>query len=174
VSRTTAAAPAGEFRLACPAHLKRNLDRLKAAAGKRVIVVSTIQAMQQIHGAGDDVKLYGSIGTIVFDEGHREPAPLWDKVVRGFAVPTVLFSATPFRGDLKIFNVDEKHIHFLAFQKAVEDSLVRGVNIQESALPEDKAAFAAAMITARDALIANEVFDPDCKMIVRAGRIAYV
>ena len=154
---------------ALPSSVNSLAAKLEGAGGQRVIVVSTIQAMQQIHSAAKDVKLHGSIGTIVFDEGHREPAPLWAKVVRGFAVPTVLFSATPFRGDLKIFNVDEEHIHFLAFQKAVEDSLIRGVNIQESALPDDKAAFATTMIAERDALIAGGVFGPDCKMIVRAG-----
>ncbi|MDS1138765.1 DEAD/DEAH box helicase [Nitratireductor indicus] len=152
-----------------PSSVSDLVDKLEGVGGRRVIVVSTIQAMQQIHSAGDDVKLHGSIGTIVFDEGHREPAPLWAKVVRGFAVPTVLFSATPFRGDLKIFNVDDEHIHFLSFQTAVEDSLIRAVEIQESALPDDKATFAAAMITERDALIRDGVFDPDCKMIVRAG-----
>lgn len=154
---------------ALPGSVNDLVDRLERAAEQRMIVISTIQAMQQIHSAGEDVKLHGLIGTIVFDEGHREPAPLWAKVVRGFAVPTVLFSATPFRGDLKIFNVDEEHIHFLAFQKAVEDSLIRGVRIQESVLPDDKAAFAAAMIAERDTLIADGEFDLDCKMIVRAG-----
>lgn len=60
-------------------------------------------------------QLHGRVGTILFDEGHREPAPSWARVVRGFCVPTVLFSATPFRGDLKIFDVDDDHIHFLSF-----------------------------------------------------------
>lgn len=154
---------------ALPGSVNDLVVKLEGAGEQRVIVVSTIQAMQQIHSAGDDVKMHGSIGTIIFDEGHREPAPLWAKVVRGFAVPTVLFSATPFRGDLKIFNVDEEHIHFLAFQKAVNDSLIRDVKIQESALPDDKPAFVAAMIAERNKLIANGVFDPNCKMIVRGG-----
>lgn len=159
---------------ALPGSVDYLVHKLENAGGQRVIVVSTIQAMQQIYSAGDDVKLRGLIGTIVFDEGHREPAPLWAKVVRVFAVPMVLFSATPFRGDLKIFNVDQEHIHFLAFQKAVEESLIRGVQILETPLPDDKVAFAAAMIAERDALIAEGVFEPHCKMIVRAGTEADV
>jgi putative intracellular protease/amidase len=73
---------------ALPASVDALSEQLRRAAGKRVIVVATIQAVQQIYAAGEVHKLHDFIGTIPFDEGHREPAPSWAKVIRSFAVPT--------------------------------------------------------------------------------------
>lgn len=64
------------------------------AADERCIIVTTVQALQQIHTTTKRyAKLAGIFGTILFDEGHREPAPAWAKAVRGLSAPTVLFSA---------------------------------------------------------------------------------
>lgn len=137
---------------------------------RSTIVVSTIQALQQIHVGGEGyAELRALIGTIVFDEGHREPAPVWADVVRSFDVPTVLFSATPFRNDLKIFNVDDGHIHFLSFSQAVNARLIRDVRIDSRNIPLDKQAFAREMVGIRDELVRNRHFSADNKMIVRAG-----
>jgi hypothetical protein len=155
---------------ALPGSIDALSGQLKKAVGKRVIVVATIQAVQQIYAAGEVSKLHKFIGTILFDEGHREPAPSWAKVIRSFAVPTVLFSATPFRGDLKVFDIDENHIDFLSFSDAVAHALIRGVTIEERALSNDTAIFAKQIIEARDKLVADQIFDKDCKVIVRAAR----
>ncbi|MCK1270824.1 MULTISPECIES: DEAD/DEAH box helicase family protein [unclassified Bradyrhizobium] len=140
---------------------------LKSAGS--VIIVATIQAIQQIHAAGEIGRFKGRIGTVIFDEGHREPAPLWAAVVREFNVPTVLFSATPFRGDLKIFNVDDAQIHFLSFERAVEDCLIRGVTIEIVNLSDDARTFAAQIIAASDRLVRSGELAPDHKVIVRGG-----
>jgi hypothetical protein len=95
-----------------------------------VSAVSKSCICRQIHSVGDIGCLNGSVGTIIFDEGHREPAPLWPAVVREFNVPTLLFSATPFRGDLKVFNVDDAHIHFLSFEDAVARALIQRSRIR--------------------------------------------
>jgi hypothetical protein len=143
--------------------------RLDAERGKRIILVSTVQSVQQIEAAGRINLLHGRVGTILFDEGHREPAPLWAKVVRGFAVPTVLFSATPFRGDLKVFDVDDAHIYFLSFQEAVDNNLIRGVEIFEEHLPQDAAGFAANLVARVDELTAKGLLDAGSKIIVRCA-----
>lgn len=154
---------------ALPGAIDKLADTLDKARGKRVIIVATIQAVQQIYAAGAIGRLKDYVGTVLFDEGHREPAPLWAKVIRGFAVPTVLFSATPFRGDLKIFTIDDDHIHFLPFGTAVEDALIRGVQVEERLLSDDPLTFARQIIGERDQLIAAGVFDDKCKVIVRAA-----
>ncbi len=154
---------------ALPGSVDALSGQLKNAVGKRVIIVATIQAVQQIHAAGEIGKLQKFIGTILFDEGHREPAPSWAKVIRSFAVPTVLFSATPFRGDLKVFDIDENHIDFLSFSDAVARALIRGVTIEERVLSNDPAEFSKQMIEARDKLVADKIFDKDCKVIIRAA-----
>lgn len=122
---------------ALPGRIDTLAEKLVETRGQRVIVVATIQAVQQIYAAGTLQLLKDHIGTVLFDEGHREPAPLWAKVIRSFGVPTVLFSATPFRGDLKVFTIDDDHIHFLPFAKAVESALIRGVRVEERPLSEN-------------------------------------
>jgi superfamily II DNA or RNA helicase len=131
---------------ALPGSVDTLSDAVRKAAGQRVIIVATIQAVQQIRAAGDISKLHALVGTILFDEGHREPAPSWAKVIRSFAVPTVLFSATPFRGDLKVFDIDDCYIEFLSFSQAVARALIRGVKIEERGLGHDAARFAEQVI----------------------------
>src|SRR5437773_12127001 len=99
----------------------------------------------------------------------REPAPLWARAVRELDAQNVLFSATPFRNDLKLFDVDMDFVHFLSFAEAVKDSLIRDVEIDERDLPEDAAGFAKQAIAAWDALVASGRFRRSAKMIVRAG-----
>ncbi|WP_417683971.1 DEAD/DEAH box helicase [Roseibium sp.] len=150
-----------------PSDLENLAQRLDDHHGERIIVIGTVQAVQQIEADGKINQLHGRIGTILFDEGHREPAPSWSRVVRGFAVPTVLFSATPFRGDLKIFDVDDNHIHFLGFADAVDQGLIRGVEIDEMPLPQSAEDYALALIARVDALVAEGRFTAANRVIVR-------
>lgn len=150
-----------------PSDIEGLTQRLNDNAGERIVLVSTVQAMQQIDADNNIEQLHGRIGTILFDEGHREPAPSWARVVRGFAVPTVLFSATPFRGDLKIFDVDDDHIHFLGFSDAVDQGLIRGVEIDELLMPVEAGDYAQALIAKVDELIKEGRFTAANKVIVR-------
>jgi hypothetical protein len=154
---------------ALPGSVQQLGDRLRASSGTRTIVVATIQAIQQIHANGEVARLRGVIGTIIFDEGHREPAPLWAVVVRDFDVPTVLFSATPFRGDLKVFNVDDAYIHFLSFEEAVAKALIRGVDVRPMNLSDDATKFTSQIVAETDKLVTAGRLDVDHKVIVRAG-----
>lgn len=65
-------------------------------------------------------RLLSLIGAVVVDEGHREPAKEWARAVRRFQRPTVLFSATPYRNDLRFFNVglDRTHRYVFGFHEA--------------------------------------------------------
>lgn len=152
-----------------PSEVDALAARLDAAATERVILVATVQAMQQIDADGRIDRLHGRVGAILFDEGHREPAPSWARVIRGFGIPTVLLSATPFRGDLKVFDVDDAHIHFLSFSEAVERSLIRDVEVVEDHLPVETEAFAIALVARVDALRAAGRLDPTAKVIVRCA-----
>ncbi len=44
-------------------------------------------------------------GLVLIDEGHREPAPAWARAIRRFNCPRILFSATPYRNDLRLFDI---------------------------------------------------------------------
>jgi superfamily II DNA or RNA helicase len=153
-----------------PSQLDTVLELLDGRGDERVVVLSTIQALQQIHSSPDFARLEDCFGTVLFDEGHREPAPAWAQAVRQLGAPTVLFSATPFRNDLKLFDVDLDHVHFLSFRDAVNSHLIRNVEIAEQAIPGGADAFAQTAIAVRDRLIAEGQFDGRHKMIVRAAR----
>jgi Type III restriction enzyme, res subunit len=159
-----------------PSELPALVTRLdRRAPDARVIVIGTVQALQQIHSNEQDYeRLKGKFGTVLFDEGHREPATSWAIAVRRLGAPTILFSATPFRNDLKIFDVDLDHVEFLGFQRAVSDGLIRGVEIQDSVVSRGPADFARAMVALRDALVGGGRFSANHKMIVRADHVENV
>ncbi|MEM6484183.1 MAG: DEAD/DEAH box helicase family protein [Pseudomonadota bacterium] len=50
-------------------------------------------------------RLLDEVGMVLVDEGHREPAPAWARAIRRFRCPRVLFSATPYRNDLRLFDI---------------------------------------------------------------------
>ncbi len=74
------------------------------------------------------------IATLVLvDEGHREPAKEWAKAVRSFSLPTVLFTATPYRNDLRFFHVgpEEDFRHTFTFHQAVQRRIIRNVQFED-------------------------------------------
>ncbi|KQP52482.1 hypothetical protein ASF41_12595 [Methylobacterium sp. Leaf111] len=151
------------------------------------VIVGTVQALQQTHAAAvqgaagrtavfgppsaarDMDRLRRAVGTIIFDEGHREPAPSWAEAVRSLCKPTVLFSATPFRGDMKLFDVDPHHVSFLGFRQAVDCKLIRDVAIVEAPLARDPHAFAREILSWRDDLVRSGNVGANDKTIVRAA-----
>lgn len=151
------------------------VQKIAAAAGEPVAVFATIQALQQIHADPVEYdKLAQVFETVFFDEGHREPAPQWGRAARGLNAPVVLFSATPYRNDLKIFEVNQDYTSYLSFQAAAQDGLIRPVDVEERALPLAPAAFAATVIALRDDLVAAGRARPGDKLIVRADDAAEV
>ncbi|MGO9681082.1 MAG: DEAD/DEAH box helicase [Beijerinckiaceae bacterium] len=153
-----------------PTRLNDVVTALAQANDQRKVVFATVQTLQQIHARPDYASLQGLFGTVLFDEGHREPAPAWAQAVRQLDVPTILFSATPFRNDLKLFDVDMDYVHFLSFQDATTGHLIRDVEIHEQDIPDDAGSFPRAAITTRDRLIAEARFTDRHKMIIRANQ----
>jgi len=71
------------------------------------VVIATIQAFHRWSTRPGGAKgPKDRIDLLVIDEGHCEPAPQWRQVLRTVSKPTVLFTATPYRNDLKTFNID--------------------------------------------------------------------
>ena len=65
---------------------------------------------------------------LIVDEGHYEPAFSWAQCVESLNVPTIIFSATPYRNDYKYFNVLGNFAFNLSFQEAVENRIIRKVS----------------------------------------------
>jgi superfamily II DNA or RNA helicase len=78
------------------------------------IWVATIATLQRLftRSRKDYEALAARLRLVVVDEGHYEPAPTWAMAVRGLARPTVLFTATPYRNDLKYFNIDRHRYNY--------------------------------------------------------------
>ncbi len=76
----------------------------------------------------------------------------WADVVRAFNAPTILFAATPFRNDLKMFHVDMEHAFFLSVREAVARRIIRDVHIAEI-VSGDAQIFARNLVPLRDELI---------------------
>jgi len=99
------------------------------------IFICTIQTLQRIYSKKENKNIYNElkkrISIVIFDEGHREPAPEWAKAVRSLKKPTILFSATPYRNDYKQFNVDPSYIFKYTYQQAVKDKYIREVEFRE-------------------------------------------
>ncbi|MCX3263708.1 DEAD/DEAH box helicase [Pedobacter agri] len=112
---------------------KDAVEVISKIEGKKSIIVTTIQALQYI-SANDSVSFEAikkNTDCIIFDEGHKEPAYTWGETVRSFRKPTVLFSATPYRNDYKIFNVDKEKFFSLDHSKCEQAKILRALEIQQ-------------------------------------------
>lgn len=128
--------------------------------------VATIATLQQL--AARDPLAYRALGSrlglVMVDEGHYEPAPAWAAAVRGLNRPTVLFSATPYRNDLKYFNIDpSRNCYLLSHEVAEKEAYVRPVHFAEAAFGSPES-FCDSLL----ALLSSELPpSPDARVIVR-------
>ena len=102
------------------------------------ILVMTVQMLGSLkkkrkHNKGDSdtltsyQKLKKNLDLLLFDEGHYEPAPEFSLSARELDKPCVLLSATPFRNDLKAFDIQKDNIHIYKYKDAVAQQYVRNV-----------------------------------------------
>jgi superfamily II DNA or RNA helicase len=96
-----------------------------------ICVVNTLHLVKKDNPKGYQF-LKDQVDYIFFDEGHKEPAYSWAKAVRDLEKKTILFSATPYRNDLKLFNISKEpgHYHFLTHQEAVAKKIVRDIEFR--------------------------------------------
>lgn len=127
-----------------------------------VVLVMTIQMLTRLRD--DERALYKELQKravlMLFDEGHYEPATVWSEVVRSVLCPRIIFTATPFRDDFKLFDVDMGHVFSYTLAAATKDRYVRSVKFHARTPTTSPAAFAAGLIKDYDQLFAS----PDEKM----------
>ncbi len=111
------------------------IDTMNLIGDNPFILVTTIQALQAISvnptleiGYKEFQK---KVGCIIFDEGHKEPAFTWGETVRSFKKPTILFSATPYRNDYKVFNVDKEKFFSIEHTFCIKERYLRELEIRE-------------------------------------------
>ncbi|MGE4049959.1 MAG: DEAD/DEAH box helicase [Piscinibacter sp.] len=112
---------------------------------------------------------------VLVDEGHYEPAFVWSQCIRKLELPTILFSATPYRNDFKFFRVRGNFAFNLGYQEARDKELIRPVQFCNAMDAPAKAGQAGAFVKKLDAFYANAVAGnpwpkngPEPRVIVRA------
>lgn len=107
----------------------------KDISGNKFIIVTTIQALQSIASDSSCEKEYNDfqkkVDCIIFDEGHKEPAYTWGETIRSFNKPTILFSATPYRNDYKVFNIDKERFYAIEHEFCTKQNFLRELEIIE-------------------------------------------
>ncbi|MDF7815437.1 DEAD/DEAH box helicase family protein [Hymenobacter sp. YC55] len=141
-----------------PVHRFRAAEATKAivkAGDAPTVYVCTNQSLERLHAASLDINssyhssyftLQNAIDLVLVDEGHREPAPQWAKAVRSLGKPTILFTATPYRNDHRLFNITNSHTYQFLHQQAVEDNFIRQVEFREVVFGETPQAFTEALL----------------------------
>lgn len=122
--------PDQEITTLLPTDVEAIVEKIR---GKQFILVTTIQALQAI-AANDKYKaayeeLQQRTSCLIFDEGHKEPAYTWGETVRSFKKPTILFSATPYRNDYKVFNIDKEKFYSLEHTYCEKQHILRQIEI---------------------------------------------
>ncbi len=72
--------------------------------------------------------LTSNISLLLVDEGHYEPAKEWSRITRFFNAPKIIFTATPYRNDFKVFDIDKEYCTIVSLDEAQKDGYIRKVS----------------------------------------------
>lgn len=72
-----------------------------------------------------------AVSLVLVDEGHYEPAVEWGRSVKGIGARSALFTATPYRNDLKLFRIDDptRSTHHFTHAAAVNTGIIRDLQV---------------------------------------------
>lgn len=80
-----------------------------------LVIVMTIQMLVSIEK--NYIEMFSLLSSntelLIIDEGHYEPAKEWSKTIRKIEAPKIIFTATPFRNDFKVFDIDKNYCFIL-------------------------------------------------------------
>ncbi len=110
-----------------------NLDISSSDELDNCILVMTFTMLLKIFNKKEDLFkiLSKKTSLLLVDEEHYEPADNWSKITREINAPTILFTATPYRNDFNVFNIDPKNVFTFTFNSAVSGNYIRNVEIIE-------------------------------------------
>lgn len=132
---------------------------LEYAEFENSVFISTIQKIQymQKHEIEQFELLRQQVSLLMFDEGHYEPARKWSQLIRQFQGPRILFTATPYRNDLKVFDIDLDHVYSYTYQDAVRDNYLREAEIINRANIHDPEEFIDDVLSFYDERVGNDL-----------------
>lgn len=146
-------------------------------AGVLICTNQTLQALRKDNPAFQRLRKWTTL--VLVDEGHREPAPRWAEAVRDLECPTVLFTATPYRNDLQLFDVNRDYFYSYTFAEALEHRIVRAVEFIDGAWSRDGvntiSEFVSRLLDARTSIEKEVGLQPgEMRVIVRCGEAAEI
>ncbi|WP_445454987.1 DEAD/DEAH box helicase [Flavobacterium sp. HNIBRBA15423] len=91
------------------------------------IVVTTIQKLNSTYKRNPTLfkEVCEKFDLVIFDEGHYEPAKNWSETIRTILSPKIIFTATPFRNDLKKFNFSFEYVYSITQSEAEKLNILR-------------------------------------------------
>lgn len=103
------------------------------------IIFTTFQGLFSIYQNNREYynSIQKAISFILIDEGHREPSSQWSYVVRKIKKPKILFTATPYRNDFNIFEIEDHNVEIQTynelkdFKKKDDEYLLRDVHFDQ-------------------------------------------
>jgi serine/threonine protein kinase len=114
------------------------------------------------------------VGLVIVDEGHYEPAVTWCDAIRALEKPKVIFTATPFRNDLKLFDVDYTHSYSYSFSQAVKDHVIRDVVFEQCERPRSPREFVEQVLKAYQTHFGAATGDNAPRVIIRCATTASI
>ena len=101
---------------------------------KAKVIVSSLAALTDLRREDPPsyLALSKKIDLVVVDEGHYEPAVEWGKSVKGLKKLTVLMTATPYRNDLKLFQISDakKSVWQFRHHEAQSRQIIRSLDFE--------------------------------------------
>jgi superfamily II DNA or RNA helicase len=100
---------------------------------ENTILVSTIQLINDLARDRVNNRAYDRLAkvcdAVIVDEGHYEPAYVWSQALRNLGRPIILVTATPYRNDLKPFELDPAAIHVSQYSELMSEHVLRKVDV---------------------------------------------
>ncbi|MGU3426727.1 DEAD/DEAH box helicase [Microbacterium paraoxydans] len=122
--------PSGLGRVRNVASAKAFIEDATSRDTERTVFVTTFAMALEILnqdgvGATGMAEIFAGFGAVIVDECHYEPAPSWSKAIRAMRLPICLFTATPFRNDNRMFDLDTASTYRYSHSQAETDGVLR-------------------------------------------------
>ncbi|MCA0367232.1 MAG: DEAD/DEAH box helicase family protein [Proteobacteria bacterium] len=111
-------------------HLRSSADIPEVLPeGIYVATIQLIDDLKRVPGQALFNRLADACDAVFVDEGHYEPAASWSETIRDIGRPLILVTATPYRNDLKTFQLEQRSIHVSRYAELAERRFLRRVEV---------------------------------------------
>ncbi len=121
---------------------------LATHGGREMILIGTLDDLARL--LRDDPESFAvlrrKIALVLVDRGGDEPPPAWPKTVRSLRRPIILITPTPYFENFAGLRLDRRHLFSYCHRQAVQDGVLRSVEIGDLPPPHSPEDFATALV----------------------------